>query len=134
MGFLPLEFSLYMKSIIATVVTEWLHKRRGVEGISPNRRNSHAPLEERVRRRSFHEEQRRVKGSAELTVVREEMSVEGVPVGIDSSRDIYFRELSIEKLAERRAFRYSVYLSFSTYPTFFAQFRPLLHTKLLQVT
>ena len=24
------------------------------------------------------------------------MSVEGVPVGIDSSRDIYFRELSIE--------------------------------------
>lgn len=48
MSFLPLEFSLYMKSIIATVVTEWLHKRRGVEGISPNRRNSQAPLEERV--------------------------------------------------------------------------------------
>ena len=76
---LPPELFLDMAAI--GKVTEWLQERRGVEGISLDRRKSQALLADGVGQEQLTEEQRVAMDTTGLTVVRQGMRVVGVPVG-----------------------------------------------------
>ena len=77
---LPPEHSLDMAAI--GKFTEWLQERLGVEGISLNRSKSQTLLANGVGPDHLTEEQRVVMGKTRHVVVRQEMRVMGVPVGI----------------------------------------------------
>ena len=84
---LPPELSLDMAAI--GKVTKWLQERLGVEGISLNRRKSHALLADGVGREQLTEDQRVTMDTTGLTVVRQGMRVVGVPVGTEQfQRDL----------------------------------------------
>ena len=75
---LPPELSLDREAI--GKVMEWLQERLGLEGISLNRRNSQALVEDGVRPEHLTEEQRTGMDDTGLTVVRQRLKVVGVPV------------------------------------------------------
>ena len=78
---LPPELSLDMAAIVK--VMEWLQERLGVEGISLNRKKSQALLADGVGPEQLMEEQEAAMDTAGLTVVRQGMRVEGIPIGTE---------------------------------------------------
>ena len=81
-------------------VTECLQERRGIEGISLNRRESQALLADGVRPEQLTEEQRVVMDTTGLTVVRQGMGVVGVPVGTEQFQRDFLQEAVNGKPAE----------------------------------
>ena len=87
---LPPELSLNMAAI--EKVTEWLQERLGVEGISLNRRKSQALLADGVGPEQLTEEQRVAMDTTGFTVVRQLMTVVGVPVGTEQFQRDFLQE------------------------------------------
>ena len=88
---LPPELSLDMAAI--RKFTEWLQERLGVEGISLNRRKSQALLADGVGPEQLTEERQRVAmDTTGLTVVRQGIRIEGVPVGTEQFQRDFLQE------------------------------------------
>ena len=73
-------------------VTKWLQERLGVEGVSLNQRKSQALLADVVGPEQLTGEQRVAMDTTGLTVVRQGMSVVGIPVGTEQFQRDFLQE------------------------------------------